>query len=106
MTKSRMVSSNMRKTSMRVKRKKTWKEKRASGIDLNSNVVPDYGLKKPVGNRKARGTGDVTKAYLTSRNTPRIRKRPSGGSSVGSSKRGRYSSSKRTEYRSSNSHRE
>jgi hypothetical protein len=41
-----------------------------SDVDPNSKAVPDYGFKKPDANMKVRDTGDVTKAYLTSKNTP------------------------------------
>jgi hypothetical protein len=86
------------------------RKKVQSGIDPNSKEVPDYGFKKPDSHKKTRDSGDVTKAYLTAKNTPQIKKkRPSGGSSGGSrgsSKRGRYFSSKISGYKSSTSHRE
>jgi hypothetical protein len=50
------------------------RKKVQSGIDPNSKEVPDYGFKKPDSHKKTRDTGDVTKAYLTAKNTPQIKK--------------------------------
>jgi hypothetical protein len=52
-------------------------KKIAAGIELTGNKIPDYNYKRVEG-KKGRDSGDLTKAFLSARNTTSIRKRPSG----------------------------
>jgi hypothetical protein len=83
------------------------RKKEIAGYDPKSKREHDYDYEKVTNPKEKRRNdqqryGDVTKAFMTSRHSTPNRKRTSTDSSIGSSKRGRYSGRRSGERRVSN----